>query len=546
MTESCVQSGYEGSGIEERALRRNIVASRRLPACGIATLAKDLDALYSKGEHEAVVRRGLEETFPSGAAYCVVLKSLLALQRFEEALEVFGKVSIRDEHWARILHHAGTATLLLRGRLPLNMDIFFKEIEACPQDPESYRCLAEALLLLCPPRARFAAGLKRLPSTADPQRLLEILIDQAVICGDLEEALFLLQRNATGTSTETFSFSMRGRIAEAERDFDAAEEYYRAALTNSRNDLPALALYVFLLGRKERWDEARCCFRRKYEQVRELWQRRFVSLHTPFWDGGELAGKSIVLDSCVGPGYGDLVQMSRFTAELKQRGANVTVLAPRPIHSLMRRMSSIDRVFERSDVPQGDCCADYLMLWLLMDTPVPGSVSGYSFPSVREATKRPNLKGGLRIGLAWRAQNGHVRNLYTHRSIDLCKLGPLLELPSTEWVSLQYKVTEAERKLLHQKRVSTPAIPDFLDMADEMSRLDLVVSADTSMIHLAGALGMKGYCLLPFSPDWRWGEGAAACSWYPTIELRTQNRPGDWESAIAEVGDAVKRNLARS
>jgi hypothetical protein len=547
MTNSCVQSVYDHSEVEERAFKRRIDAVRSMPITGNAVLMKDLDALYSKGQYEAVVQRGMQEAVPSGAVYAAVMKALLALQRFEEALELFGRVSIRDEHWHRILHHAGAAMLLSNGRVPLELETFLQEVQACPHDQESYRGLAEALLALYPPRSRFAAALKRLPSTADPRRLLEVLIDQSIVCGDLEEAIFLLQTYATATCTEAFNLSVHGRIAEAERDFEAAEQYYRAVLTVAPNDMPAHALYVFLLGRKERWDEARRCFRRIYEQVREVWQPRFASLRTPLWNRGELSGKSIALDSHVGPGYGDLIQMSRFTAELKQRGAKVTVLARRPIHSLMKQMTSIDGIYQRFDaLPQIDCCADYLMLWLLMDTPIPGSVAGYSFPGVRQRRRRWDAKEGLKIGIAWRAQNGDVRNPYTHRSIDLCKLLPLLELPSTEWVSLQYTVTETERKLLQNNCVATPTIPDFLDVADEMSELDLIVSADTSIVHLAGALGMKGYCLLPFSPDWRWGGGGSSCSWYPTIKLMTQDRPGDWRNAIAEVREAIKCDLRRS
>lgn len=151
-------------------------------------------------------------------------------------------------------------------------------------------------------------------------------------------------------------------------------------------------------------------------------------------------------------------------------------------------------------------------------------------------------EGGLKVGLSWRG--GTDLTGAAGRSLPLEALGPLISIKGVHWVSLQYGETAAaEARDAGGDRVSvfSPAeIDDFEDLAGLVMALDLVVSVQTTLIHLAGALGQRCLTLIPFAPEWRYGATETTMPWYSSVELYRQTTPGDWKGPLDRVAAAVR------
>ena len=148
-------------------------------------------------------------------------------------------------------------------------------------------------------------------------------------------------------------------------------------------------------------------------------------------------------------------------------------------------------------------------------------------------------KRGLRVGLIWSGNPAHHRD--HARSIELSALTPLLDVPAT-FFSLQKDVRSADAAVLAGRRdviQIADELADFSDTAAIMAQLDLIISVDTSTVHLAGALGRPVWILLPYLPDWRWLLDRDTSPWYPTARLFRQDETRRWDSVIPRVQAAL-------
>jgi ADP-heptose:LPS heptosyltransferase len=198
-----------------------------------------------------------------------------------------------------------------------------------------------------------------------------------------------------------------------------------------------------------------------------------------------------------------------------------------------------------SDTPFPDTAFDVqcplLSLPLVFDTRVetiPARVPYLQVPQAAEARWRRDLGAARRprIGLAWSGHPGHAED--RHRSLALARLAPLLD-PRAEWISLQRDVRPADRAALGAPggpRHFGAQLTDFADTAALCALCDLVVTVDTSVAHLAGAIGRPVWIMLPFLADWRWLTGRPDSPWYPTARLYRQPAPGDWDGVFARIG----------
>jgi ADP-heptose:LPS heptosyltransferase len=140
--------------------------------------------------------------------------------------------------------------------------------------------------------------------------------------------------------------------------------------------------------------------------------------------------------------------------------------------------------------------------------------------------------GYRRIGLAWAGRPTHGNDF--NRSMSLDRLAPLLALENTAFVSLQMGKAQAEIGRYFGPAPLLNLAENFTDTMAILECLDRLVAVDTSLAHLAGALGRPVSILLPFAPDWRWLLGRSDTPWYPSVTLHRQDRPGDWDSAVAK------------
>lgn len=282
----------------------------------------------------------------------------------------------------------------------------------------------------------------------------------------------------------------------------------------------------------------------------------------PRWFGEDLAGRSVLVTT--EQGLGDAIQFIRFAEVLAARGAQVTVEAQAPLARLLATAPGVAGVHEPlpagaseasgTSNPSPQASFDYSIPLLS----VPGVLGlgasdlACEVPYLRVDRARReawlaaigNATGSVRrIGLAWAGSPHHAND--RRRSIALAALAPLLRLPGIAWYSLQKSAEVGEIATVPEasRLVSFELGDDFGDTAALVDALDAVVTVDTSIAHLAGALGKPVFVLLPFAPDWRWGIAGDRTPWYPTARLVRQSAVGDWAGAVAALATYLAEPL---
>jgi len=267
----------------------------------------------------------------------------------------------------------------------------------------------------------------------------------------------------------------------------------------------------------------------------------------PLWDGSGIAGKTILLHA--EQGYGDAVQFVRYVPQVAAMGADVIIEAPRGLTALFKAVPGVQQVVPRGDqLPPFDIHCPLLTLPMIFRTrlsSIPGHVPYLiADPEKKEAwrLKLADDGGRFKVGLVWSGNPEHKND--RNRSLPLERLAPILSVDSVSFYSLQKG--EAAR-MLNDGRYGgriidyTGELNDFADTAALLMNLDLVISVDTAVAHLAGALGVQVWLMLPFAPDWRWLLGRTDSPWYPTMRLFRQPSPGAWEPVIEEMIAGLNR-----
>ncbi|MEO8223709.1 MAG: tetratricopeptide repeat protein [Gammaproteobacteria bacterium] len=269
----------------------------------------------------------------------------------------------------------------------------------------------------------------------------------------------------------------------------------------------------------------------------------------PRWLGdAPVAGQTLLLYH--EQGLGDTLQMLRYVSLLAARGARVLVEVPPSLARIAATVPGEPVVaIPGTSLPPFDLYCPMMSLPLAFGTTLataPATIP-YLFapgPAAADWQERLGAHGRPRIGLAWAGSADHAND--RHRSLRLDQLLPLLEAPA-EFISLQKDYRDGDLALMtHSGRLRdcSPDLGDFADTAGLLAQLDLVITVDTSVAHLAGALGRDVWLLLPFGPDYRWLLERADSPWYPTMRLFRQPAFGDWDAVVRAVAAALAGNLA--
>ena len=261
-------------------------------------------------------------------------------------------------------------------------------------------------------------------------------------------------------------------------------------------------------------------------------------LAAPRWLGHEsLAGKTILLHA--EQGFGDTIQFVRYARLVAQRGARVILEVQPQLLRLLSGTPGVATVLPRkAPLPAFDCHCPLASLPLALGTTletIPASVPYIAPPDDTVAMWRSRLpQRRPLVGLAWSGERAHDNDL--NRSMRFASLKPLLDTPDVQFVSLQHDVRDEDAPLLRQ----SPGLlqigqefADFADTAGAIACLDAVISVDTAVAHLAGAMGKPLFVLLPFAADFRWLRQRTDSPWYPTARLFRQRQFGDWADAVA-------------
>ena len=501
---------------------------------------------------------------------------LNALRRYEEALSAYDKaVVLMPDHAGTYLERSGVLENLDRYDAALaDCD---KAIALQPDYAEAHNnrgTLLEAMEL----REEALAAYER-AIALQPNRV-EFHINRAHVLKDLEhfdDAVAAYDKAIALKPDFAEVYNERGNILSELYRYEDAVDAYRRSIALQPDNAVAFCNLANVLKNLKRYDEAMVCYDKAialwpdyadaflyksllllllgaYEEGWKLfeWRRKFDEMNgsarvfdQPLWLGDEPpAGKVVLLHA--EQGYGDAIQFVRYVPMVEALGARVILEVPAVLVPLTNTLrGAFTTVARGKKLPAFDLHCPLMSLPLAFRTTVdtiPASVPYLdSIPGRRgQWSERLGDKARPRVGLAW---SGHMANPKDRaRSIPLRDFSALLEL-DVEFHSLQKEVRTKDAAALAgftQIRSHGSALRDFADTAALVAEMDLVVTADTSVAHLAGALGKPVWILLPFVPDFRWLTERNDSPWYPTARLFRQSASGDWRGVIAEVREQLQ------
>jgi len=320
-----------------------------------------------------------------------------------------------------------------------------------------------------------------------------------------------------------------------------------------------LGMLLLLMGRfAEGWAE--------YEWRWQCREFTMPALRQPLWDGSPLAGRTILLHA--EQGFGDAIQFARFATEVKRRGAAAVYLGcSPPLLRLLARCPGVDQVFPGDPLPPFHVHIPLLSLPRLLGANSLESVAAKAYldvdPGLVEHWRRllglrmadanagpRNPQSAIRnpqlnVGIVWQGRPDHRGDRW--RSVALRHFARLKDVPGVRLVSLQKEL--GREQLAQTPELALDLGPELTDLADTaavLKNLDLLVTVDTSVAHLAGALGVPAWVALPYIPDWRWLLDREDSPWYPSLRLFRQRRLGDWDEVFARIAVSLQdhRSLA--
>jgi tetratricopeptide (TPR) repeat protein len=371
----------------------------------------------------------------------------------------------------------------------------------------------------------------------------------------LEEAIASYDRAVELQPDLAQAFFNRGMAFEEMEKFEDALQSYGCALAITPDDADVRlneASCRLLLGDFERgWEQYEC----RWENATLRDYRR--TFPRPMWLGAEeIAGKTIFVHA--EQGLGDTLQFGRYVPLLVARGARVILQVQTPLRSLMASLPGNPLIVADGDrLPDFDLHCPLLSLPLAFGTrldTIPSATPYLSVPADKVKSWRDRLGVGTtpRVGLVWagnpRKELPNLNLIDRQRSIAFATLAPLLDVAGCSFYSLQ-KGGDAVAQLRDSKwcdRVIdfTDDLHDFSDTAALIENLDLVISVDTSVVHVAGALAKPLWLLNRHNTCWRWLRERDDSPWYPTVRQFRQDRPGNWTPVVTRVADALKKTFA--
>ncbi len=290
-------------------------------------------------------------------------------------------------------------------------------------------------------------------------------------------------------------------------------------------------------------------FREGWEEFEWRWRKRDTpapEFPAPAWDGSPLRGRTLLLWH--EQGLGDTIQFVRYAERIVRDGGRVWLECPAKLAGLLRTAPGIDGIVEAGAArPAFDLHAPLGSLPRLFRTTVeriPARVPYLGVDESRREAWRQRLAGlrRPRVGLVWRGNPQHAED--RERSIEWKTLEPLGAVRGVSWFALQYG--EQPGALGPAEVIDLgPETADFRDAAAAIEQMDLVISVDTALAHLAGALARPVWLLAAWVPDWRWMLGREDSPWYPTLRLFRQRRQGDWGEVVERAAVAVAQDFSK-
>lgn len=462
--------------------------------------------------------------------------------RVDEALASFDRALAAAPGRPDLLNSRGLALLAL-GRATDALQSFDRGLAALPGDPVLTANKAKALLALGR-AAEALAALGRAPAAARATPELAALEGNALYeLQRYEDAVAAYERGLASDAGHAGLWTDRANALREFGAFDEALRSYDQALVLEPGRAAAVygrATLLLFLGRyAEGWPG--------FEQRRAtpVWRPRGAG--TPEWDGGPLAGRTLLLHG--EQGLGDTIQFVRFAADVAARADGKVIVEVQPsLRALAATMPGLDIRAPAEPPPAHELHASLMSLPALLgigDALGADRVPYVTADPARVAAWRARLpEGPFRIGIAWKGNPRAAVDAL--RSVPLASFAPLARLAGVELVSLQKGDGLEELGRLPEGMAVTVLPEDFasgpdsfMDTAAVIANLDLVVSIDSAVSHLAGSLGRPVFVALKQVPEWRWRPEGERSDWYPTARLFRQARRGDWDELFRRIAAAV-------
>ena len=508
-----LQAHRAGRLDEAAALYRRILAAQPTHADALHLSGQIAE---SKGDHATALALIAQAIASNGhiAAFHVSLGVvLLALGRLDEARRALQR-ALRLDHDSAEAHNVLGNVLLRLGERDTSLASYRRALALRPRYAEAHNNLGSAL-----------RALRRL--------------DEAE--SELRRAVELRPGYASALANLGLVLQEQARYSEALDGYDRAlaSDPTHAAAHGNR------AMLLLLLGRlREGFAE--------YE-----WRWRMPGFATPrrefpqpMWNGGPLAGRTLLVHA--EQGLGSAIHFARYAGLAAARGGRVFLECRRPLHrlfaqSLVRPAGPVADIVVKDEGPPPpfDCHAPLMSLPHLLGTTldtIPGEVPYLTARREDVAAWRERLAGAPRprIGLVWAGNPDHEND--RNRSMPAQFLARLVTDAPAASFSLQVPASGELSAAFPPGSVAdlAPALGDFADTAAVVANLDLVISVDTALAHLAGALARPVWLLLPYVPEWRWLLDRDDSPWYPTMRLFRQRRPGDWGGLVEHLTGVLR------
>lgn len=443
-------------------------------------------------------------------AHCNLGNALCSMGRYTRAIGCYERALEIDAEALAAQHNLGNALLHERDYVRAE-ECFRAVLEAEPERPELYNSLGNAL------RQQH----RDLEAEACYGKAVSLKPDFAAAHINLANTLLQL-----------------GRMEEIKQHYQRGLELEPASPGGQYN-------YALLLLREGNYPEG---------WLRHEWRWDFHELHQrrrnfpqPQWRGSDLNGATILLHA--EQGLGDTLQLVRYVPLVAARGGRVILEVQPRLQRLLANVEGVECIIAR-----GDALPEFAYHCPLMSLPLAFRTTVETIPSavpyvhadpglIADAWQRyPRQDGRPRVGLAWAGNPKYKGD--QQRSMTLEQLAPLAEIENAVFYSLQFgagaeQIAATSDRLPVVDTASQHA--DFAETAAVAATLDLVISVDTSIAHLAGAMGLPVWVMLAHLADWRWMEQRSDNPWYPTTRLFRQPSPGDWTSVVANLRDALRQ-----
>jgi tetratricopeptide (TPR) repeat protein len=531
---------------------------------------------YQCTNYEAAItqlKKALEYNPDDADVYFNLGNAFVDSNQFENAITCYQNALRLGPNIFEAYMNLGNA-FMAKGQIDSAVSVYRKAINLNPRLIDIYDSLAAALRI----KEQFDEAIsyyqKALQIDSRSWKIYCNLGDTFQEKGQFDEAISYYQKALQVDPHSSDIYNSLGIVFHNKRDYDKAITYYEKCLELNPTFSTATCNMGKALHKKGQLNEAITYFQKtlqlepyltdahwnmslalltagnykqgwkEYEwraKLKDYYQRRFPE---PLWNGFDIKGRTILLHT--EQGFGDNIMFIRYATLIERLGAKVVVECQKELKLLFRNADGITQSIARGEqLPDFDVHCPLLSMPLILGSTletIPATTPYIRIDSVLLKRWRDKIchdSSKLKIGLAWASGIG---DLSQAKSFPLDTLSPLGQHGGIAFYSLQKGrgAEEAKHPPADMHLIDyTAEIESFSDTAALIEQLDLVISVDTAVAHLAGALGKPIWTLLPTEPIWQWMLNREDTPWYPTMRLFRQPSPGDWESVIAKVKDEL-------